>query len=218
MTDPLTLQIMDYLAQTLVPDLAKPPALVHYTLENPVPVGVGLLALAVILLFAANRLGRLRKGLPIVGGVLAISVLIFVLAAVIETGRERVTDRTRALIDLIALGDDAKVGLILSEDVSFHIGRYPRMHRKKLILRLIRHVRARDLIASHSVRDVRAEQSSPTRATTQVLVHAVTTYSGIPTPTWWQIQWQREPDGAWRVTEMHWLTLAGKTPDVEVLP
>ncbi|MFG0252102.1 MAG: hypothetical protein ACF8NJ_04430 [Phycisphaerales bacterium JB038] len=207
---------MPILAQ-LVPQLDPPAALGHFTLENPWPVGVLALAAALIALYLLSQLGKARQGLLTAIVLVVVAAAVFTLAPRVETSREAVMQRSGRLVDAAAVGEEATVADLLSEEVRLRVADNPLSLGRDTILALVRRVGRDRLIASHSVNDTRAGRAQPTRLTSQVQVSAVAAGGGGAMPTWWQLEWKRSEDGAWRVEEIIWLTLGPNRPSAALL-
>lgn len=99
-----------------LPSLADPPAIEHLTLEQPIPLVIGLVLVSLLWLALCARRGK-----PHLGGTgaitgLALSAGVVLLAWSVQTPRERVGTLTRELVDLVASGDAPGVDRLLAPD------------------------------------------------------------------------------------------------------
>jgi hypothetical protein len=208
---------MLFLAQSPVPQLDSPAALGHFTLENPYPAGIIAVAAAIVVFYLLLQLGKARQGLLVAAALAAVAVGVFALAALVETNREAVMASSISLVDSAAVGEEEAVADLLAEEVRLRVADNPFSLGRESILVLVRRVGREGVIASHSVNAARAGRAQATRLTSQVQVSAVTSAGGGAMPTWWQLEWTRQEDGVWRVSEILWLTLGPSRPGAALL-
>jgi ketosteroid isomerase-like protein len=208
---------MPTLAQSLVPDLEQPAALVRYTLENPYPAAVvGGLA-AIVAFYVLVQAGKAKAGLIAAVILLAIGGGVFGLASAVETSRERVMQQSTALVDAAATGREQAVADLLADDVRLRVAERPFSVGRGAILSLVGRVGTQNLVSSYSLNEVRAGRVEGDQLITQAQVSAAASGGGGSWPTWWQLHWTRTADGDWKVSEIVWLTLGPTRPGAGIL-
>jgi hypothetical protein len=184
----------------------------RYVLENPWPLGIALLAAAVILAWTALRresTARLR-----VAGLLALTggAALFTGAAVVTPGEHA----RRVVLDVVAAavaGDVAGAGARFSEDATLAFGSVtnPGLPREE-IERRIDHLDGRYRIASNDVTGLRAETVARDQGTVRLGCRTVLEAAPVPVPTEWVIEVTRQSDGGWKVSRATWTSIAGRPP------
>ncbi len=207
---------MPPLAQTLVPDLEQPAAVVRYALESPAPAAVLAVLAALIAGYVLLRLGRARAGLIVVLVLLALAGGVVALASFVETSRETVMEQSRAFVDAAATGRRRDVADLLSADAGLGVAERPGELGRDAVLGLVDRVGAQDLLVSHSINEVRAGRVIRGELATQVQVTA-SARGGGAWPTWWQLDWTRTDAGDWRLSRITWLTLGPTRPSLGAL-
>lgn len=202
--------------------LPTPPALPHYLLENPWPVGGSLILLALIAFFILSHRG-VRKPAPFLLTAMgaACGAAVMLLATLVTTDRERTIRATRSLIAALAEARPTPAQVLLEDGVVLSVpGGLRDQPSKADIIALIESAAARAgtydaqgttvTIDSYRIRSVLARVSGQT-ATTQVNVVATARESTVPTGSWWEISWHRDPSKSdlWRATRIELLWLAG---------
>lgn len=196
----------------------RAPMVPHLLFENPWPLAGALVAASLIgWYWLRGRKGRL----PAAGGLLALAGAVVLLASQVTTTRETLIAGTRRLIDAVAAADHGIVREITAE------GGYARAYgrwERDAFLDMIEQAASRDgqysvggatfRVIEHRIREVRAHVESPTIAKTQVSVTGRAS-DGPGTPTWWELDWDREADGVWRVRSIRllWDLIGGNHSD-----
>ncbi len=197
------------------------PALVTFLLlENPW-ILAGLLAVAAGATFIAlNNRRRARAG-AIVGTTLAILALgVFTLATLVTTDREQVRTLSRQLIDAVAEADPAPVNRILSDIGTLAaVGALRHELSRDELLDLVRDAVRNDgeynaggvrvAVNSHRIREIRVGLQSDVIARSQINVVITPSITNVPTGTWWEIDWDKHPDGTWRARRIELVWVAG---------
>lgn len=195
------------------PALPRPPLVEHLLLEQPwaaaLALGLGGLLAAWIL----NQRARARAGLALGAAMLLAGATIAVIGALVTTTREALIARTRELIALTARADTRALDGLLAGDVTFRLFTTDRRYIREELLGLVRRYPG-ELYPVESYREEQAAASldGPNAARTQVRVvtrSAAATLYDLPVGSWWRIAWRREPDGAWRVTQIECLRIDG---------
>lgn len=175
------------------PPLPSPPLVTLLLFENPIP---GVILFAAL----AGALWAWRKHRPWPSLVLlAACGLLVLLDRLVTTQRERVIGLTRGLVADVARADDRAVGLVLAVDASFRRrGASGEVLDREGILRRV----GVDLagvykVREHSIREVQASIDGPNVARSRVRVRVVPELTGVPSTTWWLLDWRL--DEGWRV-------------------
>jgi len=201
-----------------VPPLDAPPAHQVWLFESPWPL-VGLLLLASVVGFIA--LNRQEKGRWAVGafllGVVAAGA-VFGVAAGVKTEREALLGRTAAFVDAVAAGDVETVDELLAEslEVSF-AGTLAAEVNRELVLGVVGAfqeggaLELREYLSGSRQAEVRGAGFG----VSQLKITVVAARGGAGS-TWWRLDWRKQPDGAWRITELECLLINGRPPAGEV--
>jgi hypothetical protein len=189
---------MDY-----APDWPDPPLVTHAIFESPWLVCIALLTTAVALTLVGYR--RAQRGPVLAGAVAAgLAVLVVVIASLVTTGRERMLDRTRKLVQaaIVPVNLDA-FGEILSRDVEFFGRGYDQ------ILATLDRSTDRWRVRQAYITRLAVHQDSETRGQTylSVVTRLDTSLGGGSAQTRWLLHWRRESDDRWRISRIEWLTL-----------
>ncbi|MCC6284919.1 MAG: hypothetical protein IT439_06390 [Phycisphaerales bacterium] len=188
--------------------LPRAPMLPHLFLENPWPVA-GVLVAAALVCWHWLR-GRTQRW-PAVGLLTGLGGAVVLLASRVVTTREMLAAQTRRLIGAVASADHRTVRELTAE--GGYARAYGRWEREAFIA-MIEEAAARGgqysvggatfRVAEYAIREVRAHVETPTIAKTQVNVTGRAD-EGPGTPTWWELDWDREQDGVWRVRSIRLL-------------
>jgi ketosteroid isomerase-like protein len=180
--------------------------------ENPWPLVMALVATAAVLRLVGFRNRRPALTYAAMGAVL-LAVGVYVLSAVVTTDRERIMERTRALVaataplDLAVLDDVLAPGAFVSGPDGSAWVEYERVRVE------LQDVVQRYQPAEHSIRDLQAE-AGETRGVSVIDLRtsAGAGGAGLPVRTVWRLHWRKEGDGQWRVAELQWLEFMGQSP------
>jgi hypothetical protein len=194
--------LLDQVGGASVPRLPASPLAARWLLEQPLPLVGFLGAGAILAWFVLNRSGKNRAALGVAGGLFALAAGVYVLASVVQTTRELLIDRTRALVDHVTKVDVAAIAPMLDE--SFTV-RYWGYDRQKTLDEVAREMSSRAAVKDYQINQALAAVDGPNVARTQVHVRATLANSpyGVPIGSWWLLHWQKdERDGVWRVVEL----------------
>ncbi len=190
----------------------RAPLIERIFLEQPLPLAFGLGVLG--LLLAAWYLRRAEPKRALFGLIpIGMGVAVFLIGQFVTTDRQRVADLTRDFISSIAEPDATTIrnALVEGAELRAHTQRW----RKDDLVEFVRRAEAgggaydippRVVIESYRIRQIRAALDSPTIARTQVNVTA--TANGRPQATWWELDFDRTPDG-WKIRSVTLKWLAG---------
>ena len=170
-------------------------------LEQPWLVVVGMGGLGFVLLFIRRQEARRRSlrwtGLACLGAAAGLVVL----AAVIETPKERIQQQTAHFVDRALAGDVAAVDALLQSDLKVTIGRDLTRLDKQGVLKRVPHLPK--LINANTVREIQAGALWKGEGVA-ILLQTTSTSLAYPVPNQWRLRWVREADGQWRISELIW--------------
>lgn len=200
---------MDY-----APDWPPPPLLTHWLLESPWLVCIALLTVAVALWLVGWRRAQRR---PVIAGAIAavLAGIVLLIAALVETDRERMARRTRELVRAAVTPVNLDTFReTLSENASF-FGR----DREQIVSTLERSA-GRWRVRQAYITRLETHQDDESHGQTyfSVITPLDTSFGGGSAQTRWLLSWTKEPDGQWRVTRIKWLTLNDRDARESDLP
>jgi len=200
-----------------LPGLANPPILQHALFENPVPLVIFALLVALAAYAIAARLDRRKVGLGVAGGAILLGATGVLLASLVQTDREAVQQRTRETVAAIAEADTRTLDTIFDPGVRLYYTGLNVGWNEGRILRFVDTYLlpgSQYQLESHRVRDIQSqigpgEFTARTRAT--VVVTPVGT--GAPTQVICLMSWRQDPDrsgpASWTLTEIQPLWVQG---------
>jgi hypothetical protein len=193
-------------------DVPSPPVWQSLLLEQPWPLAVLLLVVGVVLRSVGRRTGRrgLRRA-ALVSVLLAAGVV--ALAYFVETGREAVRRHTLGLVDAVEPLDADRVSALLADDVRVTGPRGRVLVDSGDVRRRLQSANRRYSVASHRVRDLDVWAAGDEGRAMLALYSQI---NETPALTRWGLWWEKQ-DGAWRVTEIRWLSYQGREPPVGAL-
>lgn len=183
-------------------------------LESPWVLVVVLVVLGLGWWYIQQQRG---KGKPaLIGLVIALALAggVYVLSEQVQTPREALRQKTVELVDAIADPDPQTIERLLQPGAWASA---LRRHEREEILRYVEQAAgasgtyrapANFEVVWRRIRDVRAEASGGSIGKSQINV-VVQANQGVPTATWWEIDWDRQPDGSWRARTVTLLWIAG---------
>ncbi len=200
-----------------LPGLADPPMLRYALLENPVPLVIVAMLIALAGYAIAARLDRRKAGLGVAGVAILLGAAGVLLASLVQTDREAVQQRTRETIAAIAEADTGTLHRIFDPDVRLY---YTGLNVGWNAGRILSFVDSYLLpgsqyrVESHRVRGIQS-QLGPSRFTARTRATVVVTPVGTATPT--QViclmSWRQAPDSSgpesWTLTEIQPLWVQG---------
>lgn len=195
------------------PPLPDNPVLEVLFLERPWPVIALLVLAATIAVFWLQSQDRLRRGLWIPVCLLACAAGLVALAMLVKTPREEAKAAARGLIDAVARGDVAAVEKGLTPDCVLHYWLAPEGLHVADILPRVRDVfdpaTGEFRLREWNVERMNAHALSRDHVRVQVKVWAALESSGFPGRSWWALDMDKGPDGAWRASGMMPLSISG---------
>ena len=202
-----------------VPGLPPPPALEHYLLESPWLLALVIVGIGVVGFLVLWFVGRGRQGLKVVGMALVLAGVLVGLAQFVETTREQLMARTKALVDAAVVADTAELRGMVGDSVQVRIGldAPPGMFlRDSLFKSLNDHFGkgGRYTITAHWVGAMQAAMDGPDAAQTQtrVIAKSDALLYDVPQGSAWRVDWRREGDekaGVWRMVGLTLVEMDG---------
>ncbi|MFG0283069.1 MAG: hypothetical protein ACF8R7_01485 [Phycisphaerales bacterium JB039] len=190
------------------PSLPTAPLADRLLLDNPVPAVLALLAAGLIGLWLLRRAGRGRLGLAAGGAGVALAIAAYVAATVIETPREALKGRTRALIGAVAEVDTRALDDLLDGSVQVRLTgagiRLDALGKGEIIGRAEEYMTGAYAVDEWSVTSLQAVADGPEVGRTQVRVRVIPEATRFPTSSWWAVDWELI-GGAWRAVEIELL-------------
>jgi ketosteroid isomerase-like protein len=183
-------------------------------LDNPWPVGFALAVAGAIMVLHHVRL-RQRAG--VAGGalLLAAAVGVFILSATVTTPRQRIMQKTQALLDATAPLDSAALRSLLEPTVML-IGPDGKVWLEgRRLLDEMDGAISRVQIREHAVRDLVAQAEDHGTGFSFIDLRTTLESGGMggqPIRSKWRLTWRRDAEGRWRVTEIQWQELHGTAP------
>lgn len=181
----------------------------HYVLENPWPLGIGLILLALIIAwFALQRGNKSGLGVAAIAGVIGIIVL--ALGAAVTTAGEHGERVTKELVDAVVANDLPGAFALFDDDASFAFSSpsNPGLdidYIKGMIDRTDRYT-----IKSNTIRLLEGFTESSDAAT--VHLGCLTETDIGYTPSTWILLVERNEYDNWRITKVTWMTINNSPP------
>lgn len=192
-----------------VPQLAGPPALSYYILENPWPLTIGLAICGVVAMLILQRRGQPRQARIACILALTLAAIVAGLGVAITTPREVLRARTRELVALTAQARVTELRELLTEKarVGAFGSYFPGVRGREEVLASVNKYLGQDYrLASHEIGPVQAVVDGPNMARTQVRVWVKLNKDqemyGGSIGAWFRIDWMRDGDGPWHATSI----------------
>jgi hypothetical protein len=184
----------------------------RYVLENPYPLGIGLLALGAVIFWLGLRDGRAdRMRIAIIPVLLGAAAL--VTGIVVVTSGEHARSVVRRFVDAVVEEDLVTATSLLDADVRLHLSSPSNPgYRIGDITTGLSLLSSRYDITANRVMTLDSFTETPDRAT--VHLGCLTEVAGGygPTPTTWTLQVERQSDGTWTINRMTWVSVMGDPP------
>ncbi len=206
-------------AQSVQAPWSEPPRLpasgmlTHFGLEEPVAPAAALIVLSLLAAWRLYRAGRERASTwtGILGPMAAVGLV--GLAIAVETPREAVIARSLELARAVGRGDAGSAGDALAPTLYLKLGSTGGASGgddRSVVLRAARLFPERVSLEGVAVPSGHASAGSETSARTRLRVRTGGRLG--PSLTWWQLDWRRDQDGAWRVYTIELLLFNGQAP------
>lgn len=186
--------------QNAQPDpLPEPGGLARHFLEEPWPLAIGLVVVALAAHFILRSRGQGKAGIACVGAGVLLAAAVVALASMVRTNREKLLAETRRLVEAAYNADEPAVAALLDTDVRLQVLERASDRNRTYMLEQVRsRLPERYHVSGIDIRGVRAAVNSAGAGQSQISVTAQTTLG--PIPTVWLLSWrQAGPDGPWRV-------------------
>lgn len=194
-----------------MPDPPHVGLLTRYVLENPWPLGLGLLLIAAVAGFTGLREG-LAGRIRLAGFVALAGAAVLAIGAAVTTSGEHARRITRELVDAAVQGDVAGAISLFAEQATYSVGspRNPGLGRD-FIERELSQLTGRYRIDSNTITMLRSYSESSNLA--EVHLACWTSVGGFTTtPSQWVLRIQRQPDDAWKIVRLTCISIGGRTP------
>jgi len=205
-------QLDDFVAPD-IPPLPEPSLHERLLFEMPLTSAIGIAVIAIITaIVLAGRSGARNATVTLVIG-LAAGAGLYALGTAVQTRREALLDRTRELVDATARADLDRLEPLLTPNATIEVPQVPRVGTidADVILDpgyLESQLEQRQGVDTYGIRELQATIDGPNVARSQVAVW-ILPRTGNRTGTWWLIDWQQGPDGAWRARRIESLWIQG---------
>jgi len=191
--------------------LPSAPIMESLLFEKPLILGGLLLIAALVAAVRLNSLGRLKQALGIGLLLAALSATIFILAANVETDRERMESRTRKLIGAVSRAETAQIEAMLDDSCRLSAPLITAISDKRGILHLVEtnfKPSGTFAVKEAAVLEMQASKDGPNVGRTQVKVRASGTSGGVSV-SWWRLDFQLVREDEWTVVGITALDVGG---------
>jgi ketosteroid isomerase-like protein len=193
--------------------MPQPPSVdifTRYVLENPWPLGIGLLLVAAWLAWSGFREGlKSRQQYAAVFGLFGIAVL--VIGHYVVTSGEHAKALTRSLVDAVVSHDSVGALSMFTNDAVFTVGSPNNPgYGIDMIRDLLDRVAPRYPIESNTITMLRGYPEDSDLAT--VHLACLSTVSGYPSVSQWVLQVRRQHDGSWKITRLTCVSINDRPP------
>ncbi len=208
-------------------DWPAPDLLPYLFFENPWPIGSVAGLIGLVLIIAALRRGSRLMGF--IGlDVLGLAVVVVILAATVNSTREQLIARTRALAHAAAPQlDTAALDQMFAPSVAFYVGRADKVHENvREVLDLADRAHRRYRFEEMTIQSVDARRTGNDTAESFLSVNTALARQGDSVmamfgegafQTGWLFHWVQQ-DGQWKVNRITWMQFRGQEPAASLLP
>lgn len=190
--------------------LESPPLAERFLLESPVVAMIAALAICFIAMWILSRAGRRRLGLAVAGLGVALAAGAYLASEMVETPREELKARTRALIAAAAEADRTALTDLLADSVQVTITaggiRLGDLDKPGVISRVEDYMQGAYAIEEWSLPTLQAVADGPEVGRTQLRIVVTPQATRFPTGSWWLIHWERIGD-RWQAAEIELLSV-----------
>ncbi len=185
-------------------DIPVSAPLIHYTLESPWMVGIGLLVLSFVvtpLLRNTMRITGLRRLCLHLAIFLAGPLLIFI-GYMVETSAEQINRLTLEFVDAAIAGDQSTVNDLFAPDLQILVGSKVSTLKREDVITSVPALPA--MIPSNTIIKCNAGISDHDTGVSQFSQLSQIAFGG-PVPNTWRCIWQRNVDNNWVIVELTWV-------------
>jgi hypothetical protein len=194
-----------------MPDPPHVGFITRFVLENPWPLGGGLVAIGLAVTWLSVREGRLGRAK---GALVPVVIGAAVLAAgfAVTTSGERARGVVGDFVDHVVAGDIVAASNLLAPGVSLHIGAETNVGRDyDFLVDGLSRFDERYTVESNSVGELKGYTTSGDDATVHLAcMTRVAEGMGYPTATRWVLRVSRQDDGRWLIDRMVFVSLNGQ--------
>jgi hypothetical protein len=182
----------------------------RHVLENPYPLGIGLILIGLVLGWLALREGRANRlvhaVVPLGLGLVALGI-----GAAVVTPGERGRAATLELVDRVVSEDVVGAMDLFADEATIHFGSASNVGQEHdEILRRLSRFTARYEIERNRVTDLKMATLDRDRAV--VRLGCLTTSSTFHGPSVWEVEVERDDEGTWLVRRIVCISIGGQTP------
>lgn len=192
-----------------LPDPPSSGLITRYVLENPYPLGSGLVLLAVIAVWLGVREGQ-RHTLMIAGVAALLGVAVFVIERAVTTAGEHGKHVTVELVDRVVANDIAGAMAMFSDDATVAMGSPNNPGFSVDYLR-----GGLDRAASYRIQSNRIRMLDGFNESDDVAIVHLGCFTEVGTgytPSTWILRIEKQADGQWKVTKLTCVSISNQTP------
>lgn len=187
--------------------LAQDSSLAELFLENPWPLVIALLGVSAVLRTVGKRHDQPRA-VSASWLALLLGVGVYVTATLVNTDRETLIERTEAFVAATSPADEAALTALLA-DRAVLMGPGGDVWEDLSGAFIARELREHE-VQENQMRAVDAGSNRPGFGLSTMDVSS--RLSRYPMRTQWEVQWQKDPQGQWRITGLKWLSFNQQDP------
>lgn len=189
------------------PPLAEPLGLSVLLFEQPWIFMMIVLVAGIIASWWFKRRGNASKGLMILTGSVVVAGLLFVVAKLVVTDRERVGNGMRELLRATASVDSTGLGRLLDPQVKMYYFKSPAgLDRDGIIGAVKSDLGQTYRIKDWGIQELQIAPLSENVMTTQMRVRVTPEAWNFPHVSWWSVEWKKTGD-EWRVINIRPLAI-----------
>jgi hypothetical protein len=184
----------------------------RYVLENPYPLGVGLLVIAIILGWLGLRDGRSDRMIAAVAG-LVLAAAVLVAGLVVVTSGEHGRRLTRRLVETALSKDLVGAANLLSDNARLQFGATTNMSQDRdFIVSALSRFANRYSIEDNRITMLDGYSESRDAAEVHLACWTEATGYGFYTPSQWVLRVERQDDGTWKVARITCISINAEPP------
>jgi len=195
-----------------MPDPPPVGLLTRFILENPWPMGIALLVIAILLIWRGMYDGRWRRvGIGL--GLGGLGLVVLAIGWFVDTAGEHGRQVTREFVEAVVAEDLVGADALLTPTTIVHLGASSNIgHDLQRIRDSLSRLVDRYTITNNAITHLRGYTESGDRATVHLACWTEVEGGYAPTPSQWVLMIERQGDGSWKITRITCLTIATKPP------